>query len=506
MAEVVVQIRGNDALVTGLSDLIKDQLGRKLRYRPTGYQFEPAFKHRRWDGWVRLFEKDGRFPAGLAPRVMSELRRWNVPFRLDDERIFEDVGRAVPLHINPEVEDRWYQRQAVEASYGYGSGVVRAPTGSGKSVCISQLIQKVGQRAVVLVPTIDLLYQTRDFLEWALQTKVGMLGAGYLEPRDVTIATVRTMAKVLEIPYVRYVDAELMDLDDTDVGTVPARELASWVRSLGLLIVDECHMVAADTAYNIATSLNVPRKIGFSASPWRDDNADLKIEGALGPMIYRVDAKTLVDEGFLVPPIFRIVDTRPPKMPSLSWLDHGSWSKAYERVIVKNDYRNDLVSGEARQLIEQERTVLLLVKQLKHGERLRRQIPKSVMLAGSSPKDVRAFFEGEDRKRILDDLRAGRVRCVIATSVLDMGVDVPALDALVLAGGGKSSTRHLQRIGRVCRPAPGKDHGLVVDFDDSWGHVKTDRDGNGKPGWFAEHTKVRRKVERAEWAGSAIWL
>jgi superfamily II DNA or RNA helicase len=51
--------------------------------------------------------------------------------------------------------------------------------------------------------------------------------------------------------------------------------------------------------------------------------------------------------------------------------------------------------------------------------------------------------------------------------VFDIGVDIPSLDALIMAGGGKSTVRVLQRIGRVIRPFPGKTDAMVMDFLDN---------------------------------------
>jgi superfamily II DNA or RNA helicase len=84
---------------------------------------------------------------------------------------------------------------------------------------------------------------------------------------------------------------------------------------------------------------------------------------------------------------------------------------------------------------------------------------------------------------------------LICSTIADMGLDLPILEALVLAGGGKSSTRHLQRIGRVVRTNLDKKSALVMDFDDS--HVST---------WLGKHEQERRKIEHAEWADCAIWI
>ena len=482
-------------MITGMSVDLRKKIDRRLRYRPAGYQYDPAFKYKKWDGWVRLFVDDCQFPAGLVPRVKDLLDAEGVSYVVDDISSRPREGSSCAFSIVGGVEDRYYQREAAEAAVAAERGVVRAPTGAGKTVIAARIIEQVGVNTVVLVPTVDLLFQTKSFLEWALDSEIGMLGAGVVDPKPVTVATTKTMAKVLHTEYVKYTFDEYAEDEDFDID----EDMSTWLRSIGCLLVDECHTVAADTAFNIATNMECRYKIGLSASPWRDDGADLKIEAALGPIVYRIGVDTLVDEGFLVPPVFRIYDTRPDDAVGEQY---DTYAKAYKACITDNAYRNDMISSLTNDLIDQGRTVLVLVRHLKHGEKLRKMIPGSVFIAGSSPKDVKAFHESGDRERILDDIRNRRIQCLISSTVADMGLDVPALDAVVLAGGGKSSTRHLQRIGRICRPFEGKDHGIVIDFDDGWAHVR----GNGQAGWFSRHTDARRKIEHEEWGGSAIWI
>ena len=55
----------------------------------------------------------------------------------------------------------------------------------------------------------------------------------------------------------------------------------------------------------------------------------------------------------------------------------------------------------------------------------------------------------------------------IATPIFDEGIDVPAIDVVVLAGAGKSHIKLLQRIGRGLRKKEGEDNTLVIhDFID----------------------------------------
>jgi superfamily II DNA or RNA helicase len=78
----------------------------------------------------------------------------------------------------------------------------------------------------------------------------------------------------------------------------------------------------------------------------------------------------------------------------------------------------------------------------------------------------------DERERIKTKFKKGDLDLVLASSVFDQGIDLPALDALILAGGGKSTAKALQRIGRVIRTAPGKKDALVLETWDQSHFVK----------------------------------
>jgi superfamily II DNA or RNA helicase len=78
----------------------------------------------------------------------------------------------------------------------------------------------------------------------------------------------------------------------------------------------------------------------------------------------------------------------------------------------------------------------------------------------------------------------------VASTIMDEGIDVKALDTLILAGAGKSKTRALQRVGRVLRPytSPSGDvktEAIVVDIQDNCKYMR-------------EHAKKREKMYRTE--------
>jgi superfamily II DNA or RNA helicase len=123
----------------------------------------------------------------------------------------------------------------------------------------------------------------------------------------------------------------------------------------------------------------------------------------------------------------------------------------------------------------------VLFKQIKHGEILLEKLQdanvKCAMLYGNDSLDK--------RNEIKQDLVNKKIDLVLASTIFDIGLDLPELNALILCGGGKSSIRALQRIGRVLRMMPGKKYAAVVDFFDQVKILK-------------KHSQIRHKIYCSE--------
>ena len=69
---------------------------------------------------------------------------------------------------------------------------------------------------------------------------------------------------------------------------------------------------------------------------------------------------------------------------------------------------------------------------------------------------ITADIKRAERERMLARFRAGDAPVLVSSQVLDEGLDVPEADVAIIVGGSGSERRHVQRVGRVLRPRPGK--------------------------------------------------
>jgi superfamily II DNA or RNA helicase len=221
-------------------------------------------------------------------------------------------------------------------------------------------------------------------------------------------------------------------------------------------ILDECHLAACETVQAISHHVKAEHFYGMSASPWRDDGSDMLIESVLGRKVVDISAKYLIERGFLVKPVIRFL-----AVPPYVGAKKAAYKTVYKNYITVNAARNKMICTAAEKLVEQGFKTLVLFKNKAHGQRLYEMISDKV-----SCEILNGDDKFEVRKEVCDKLNNGEIDCIIASTIFDIGVDLPSLSALVIGGGGKSSVRALQRVGRVIRKYTGKTVAPVIDFAD----------------------------------------
>jgi superfamily II DNA or RNA helicase len=108
-------------------------------------------------------------------------------------------------------------------------------------------------------------------------------------------------------------------------------------------------------------------------------------------------------------------------------------------------------------------TVIILVQHKEHGKLLLEMLKAS----GVRADYIFGEHKQEERQSALNKLKNGKIDVLIGSTILDVGVDVPAVGVGILAGGGKAEVALRQRVGRVLRAKKlVANVAFVVDFDD----------------------------------------
>lgn len=413
-----------------------------MQFKPAGVEFCDKVKADEWDGVVHLY-RNRTFPVGLLERAEMVLILDSIPYEIVDVRT-APVGKPIASRIVL----RDYQRRIVEDAVASKSCLIPVATGGGKTVIAAELIAQLGQeKALFIVPTIELLHQTVGMMRVNLDCGVSWVGEGTREIVEGERICVVTWQSV-------------------SAGLRNKEKVQAWRNFLAeynVLIADEVHHYSADHLFDVAMFSDARFRYGLSGTMFRNDLTEMKFIAAVGESIQGITASELIDLGYLVPPKIHFI-----KSKRMLFGQREKYSDVYRVAVVENAERNRLIAGEALKLVREGRRTLVLVSQIRHGEILKHLIDEMMTeYCIACPFDF-VNSSAEERPQIVEAFRNGTTPLLISTQIFDEGVDVPQIQGIVLAGAGKSQIKAVQRVGRGLRICPeiSKTDVKVVEFCD----------------------------------------
>lgn len=464
-------------IITEDVDLLK-KIHRLLSFKNEGVEYTAAYRDGSWDGFTYMLSKAGKFELGLLPKVQGFLESKNYDYQVIDKRTIP--AAVTPLDISENLKKhglipRAHQEKILNAVCNNERGIVRAATGSGKTLSIAIATAKLNKPTIIYVIGLDLLQQFHDLFSKLFNEKIGYIGDGTVDPARITIASIWTIGRALKLDAKSIIDSEETLLDE-DFDETNNEKIVRCIKEAKIHFFDESHVCATNTIATIYKNIDPERIYGFSGTPFKNVGNDLVISGVLGEIIVNVSASELIEKGILAKPIIKFVT-----VPKVHLESSGQYLSVYKEYIVENETRNNLIINHAKELLQKGYVPLLLFKQIKHGEIIYQKLLDSGM-----PCDI---LHGNDslerRQEIKNRLINGEIKAIVASTIFDIGLDLPLLSGLILCGGGKSTVRALQRIGRVIRMITGKKFAAIIDFYDQAKYLKS-------------HSKIRCEVYESE--------
>ena len=329
-----------------------------------------------------------------------------------------------------DLRDRYHQ-----AAESHRSIMLQLATGGGKTILFSFVIQEAiakNWKCLVLAHRIELILQAVDKIEAITNEPVGIIKAGYPQQYDrpIQVASVQSMVRRLN-------DCPKFDL----------------------IVVDESHHATAKTYKTILDYFPNARILGVSATPIRLDGKGFR--DTFSELLTGVTTKELMSQGSLSTYKYFATDT------AMSLVGVGKQKGDYK---VADLERANPIASLAADIVKAYRDYAPGKQAVIFCVSVEYSIATAAHFnaAGIQAAHLDGKSNDVDRAETMGAFRAGRIQVLSNYALLDEGVDIAGIEAVILARPTASLSRQLQMVGRALRPAEHKEHALIIDLADNY--------------------------------------
>ena len=341
---------------------------------------------------------------------------------------------------------RPYQQKAVDDCVAFLTnekskehGIAVLPTGSGKSLVIAGIVNRLDGSVLILQPSKEILEQNyAKYVSYGNEAAIFSASVGVKEVGRVTFGMIGSVIK------------------------------HSFVKMFKYIIIDECHTVNAQKgmyAELIQSMANV-RCLGLTATPYRLSSTSfgstLKFLTRTRPRVFSsvvsvVQTRELFEAGYLSKLNYYNIEGFDASQVGLNSSRSDFDDKALQRYLKDIRFDNTVTGVVKRLLVKNRRGILVFTRFVAESVYIANEIGDDcAVVTGETPKG--------ERERILSDFKSGKIKVVCNVGVLTTGFDYPELDTVVLARPTRSLSLYYQMVGRGIRPHKDKENAWIVDM------------------------------------------
>ncbi|WP_445735317.1 TOTE conflict system archaeo-eukaryotic primase domain-containing protein [Mariniflexile sp.] len=370
-----------------------------------------TFETARYFKLVEETESEVFIPRGFIGKLLRFCKESQIEFKFVDER---KLLPFITFVFNASLRN--HQFGVLETVSKKDYGVIVAPPSSGKTVIGLKIIAEKKQPALIIVHRKQLLEQWTERIEAFLgipKKDIGVIGQGKSKiGKQITVATIQSLSKQIE----------------------------NIKNQFGIILVDECHHIPAETFRNTIEKLETYYLYGLTATPFRKYNDGKMIFTHLGEIITNIQSTEI--ENYKHARI--IIRNTELDVPYNSKIDNF---EALSKILVHDTARNKVILEDVKTELNQGKKAVIITERKEHIDTLYLFLKQSYEVITLSGEDSET-----SKKAKWKILQEGNFQVLITTGqYFGEGTDLHKINCLFLVYPFSFEGKLIQYIGRVQR-------------------------------------------------------